>query len=50
MKDPEKLVGDLLKAEKAKVLAFLRFEVGEGVEKESQNFADEVMAQVQGNR
>lgn len=50
VKDPEKLVGDLLKAEKAKVLAFLRFEVGEGVEKESQNFADEVMAQVQGNR
>ena len=50
VKDPEKLLGDLLKAEKAKVLAFLRFEVGEGVEKESQNFADEVMAQVQGNR
>ncbi|WP_304985397.1 translation elongation factor Ts [Coxiella-like endosymbiont] len=50
LKDPEILVGDLLKLEKATVSAFVRFEVGEGIEKDSQSFADEVMAQVEGNR
>lgn len=50
VKDPEILVGDLLKSEKATVSAFVRFEVGEGIEKDSQSFTDEVMAQVQGNR
>ena len=49
VKDPETLVGHLLKLEKAKVLAFVRFEVGEGIEKESQNFFYEVMTEVQGN-
>lgn len=49
VKDSETSVGDLLKLEKAKVLAFVRFEVGEGIEKKSQNFAYEVMAAVQGN-
>lgn len=32
----------------AKVIAFQRFEVGEGIEKKVDNFADEVMAQVRG--
>ena len=50
VKDPKILVGDLLKSGKVTVSAFMRFEVGEGIEKDSQNFADEVMAQVQGNR
>ena len=49
VKDPGTLVGHLLKLEKAKVLAFIRFEVGEGIEKESRNFFYEVMAEVQGN-
>lgn len=49
VKDPNKTVADLLKEHGATVKAFLRFEVGEGIEKESQNFADEVMAQVKGN-
>lgn len=46
VKDPDKNVGKLLKENSAKVLAFTRFEVGEGIEKRSENFAEEVMAQV----
>ncbi len=49
IKDPNVVVGDLLKSKKNKVTAFVRFEVGEGIEKEKSNFANEVMAQVQGN-
>jgi elongation factor Ts len=30
------------------VLAFHRIELGEGIEKKAENFADEVMAQVKG--
>ncbi|MBA2490683.1 MAG: elongation factor Ts [Gammaproteobacteria bacterium] len=48
VKDPEQTVGALLAASGAKVLRFVRFEVGEGIEKKSGNFADEVMAQVKG--
>lgn len=46
VKDPDKTVGALLKDEGAKVTGFVRFEVGEGIEKKQENFADEVMAQV----
>lgn len=46
VKDPDKNVGKLLKESSAEVAAFTRFEVGEGIEKRSENFADEVMAQV----
>ncbi len=46
VKDPDKTVGKLLQEAKAKVARFSRFEVGEGIEKKSGNFADEVMAQV----
>ncbi len=46
IKDPDTVVGKLLNAKGAKVLGFQRFEVGEGIEKKSENFADEVMAQV----
>jgi elongation factor Ts len=48
VKDPDKSVGKLLADAGAKVLGFVRYEVGEGIEKESANFADEVMAQVKG--
>ena len=48
VKDPDQTVADLLKAKGAKVLSFHRFEVGEGIEKKEENFADEVMAQVRG--
>jgi elongation factor Ts len=46
VKEPEKTVGNLLANEDAKVLSFMRFEVGEGIEKKVESFAEEVMAQV----
>jgi elongation factor Ts len=48
VKDPSVSVGNLLSKANTKVLAFDRFEVGEGIEKREDNFAEEVMAQVQG--
>jgi elongation factor Ts len=49
VKDPEQTVEKLLKASSAKVISFVRFEVGEGIEKKQENFAEEVMGQVKGN-
>lgn len=46
VKDPDTTVGKLLEAGKASVTGFLRYEVGEGIEKRQENFAAEVMAQV----
>ncbi|MGK2960350.1 MAG: translation elongation factor Ts [Candidatus Malihini olakiniferum] len=40
--NPNKTVGDLLKEHKADVISFMRFEVGEGIEKAEVNFAAEV--------
>ncbi len=48
VKDPEQTVEKLLKSHKATVNAFDRFEVGEGIEKKQENFAEEVMSQVKG--
>lgn len=48
VKDPSKTVGDLLKENKANVIGFVRYQVGEGIEKQTGNFAEEVMAQVRG--
>ncbi|MGA7964717.1 MAG: translation elongation factor Ts [Gammaproteobacteria bacterium] len=48
VKDPDQSVGALLKGHGARVLQFVRYEVGEGIEKEEADFASEVMAQVQG--
>ena len=49
VKDPDQAVGKLLKGVGASVRGFLRFEVGEGIEKKKENFAEEVMAQVRGD-
>ena len=49
VKDPDQTVGKLLKGAGATVKGFDRFELGEGVEKKTENFAEEVMAQVQGS-
>jgi elongation factor Ts len=46
VKDPDTTVEKLLKAAGAKVTGFVRYEVGEGIEKKQENFADEVAAQV----
>lgn len=48
VKDPDTKVGDLLKQADADVISFLRFEVGEGIEKEDDDFAAEVAAQLAG--
>jgi elongation factor Ts len=47
VKDPDVSIGQLLEKAKATVSGFLRFEVGEGIEKRQENFAAEVMAQVE---
>ncbi len=49
VKDPDITVGKLLEQKGAEVTRFMRLEVGEGIEKKSENFADEVMAQVRGD-
>ena len=48
VKDPDVTVGKLLSGAGAKVSAFVRYEVGEGIEKKKDNFVEEVMAQVKG--
>jgi elongation factor Ts len=48
IKDPDMTVEKLLKQAGAKVIRFQRLELGEGVDKREENFADEVMAQVRG--
>ena len=49
VKDPDVTVGKLLSDADASVVQFVRFEVGEGIEKEEIDFADEVAAQVKGS-
>lgn len=46
VKDPAITVGDLLKQKGADVHSFVRFEVGEGIEKKAEDFAAEVQAQM----
>ncbi len=48
IKDADLTVEKLLDRAGAKVYRFARVEVGEGIEKKQENFADEVMAQVRG--
>ena len=48
VKDPDVTVGKLLSSRDASVRSFVRFEVGEGIEKKQENFVEEVMAQVRG--
>lgn len=46
VKDSDQTVAQLLKSAGAEVVSFLRYEVGEGIEKKQEDFAAEVMAQV----
>ncbi len=48
VKDPDTTVGKLVMAAGAAVVAFSRFEVGEGIEIDKVDFADEVAAQLKG--
>ena len=45
LKDDSKTVGQLLSEKGVKVLKFVRYQVGEGIEKRKDNFAEEVMSQ-----
>jgi len=48
IKDDKVTVGKLVAGKGSAVTKFSRFEVGEGIEKKEENFAEEVMAQVRG--
>jgi elongation factor Ts len=48
VKDDKQTVAQVLKAAGAKVTRYVRYEVGAGIEKKQENFAEEVMAQVRG--
>ena len=45
VKDPDKTVAKLLSEKSSTAVSFHRYEVGEGIEKKVENFAEEVMAQ-----
>ncbi len=47
VKDPDITVGELIKSKNSEVESFIRYEVGEGIEKKEDNFVEEVMAQAQ---
>lgn len=49
VRDPDRSVEEYLRASGASVLRFERFEVGEGIERKTENFAEEVMAQARGH-
>ncbi len=49
VKNPDQTIAQLLKEKGATVVSFHRLEVGEGIEKKVENFAEEVMAQVRGS-
>jgi elongation factor Ts len=49
IKDDKMTVGKLVSGKDNQVIRFVRFEVGEGIEKKEENFAEEVMAQVRGS-
>ena len=45
VKDPDMTVEKLLKSKNAEISQFIRYEVGDGIEKKEENFVEEVMAQ-----
>ncbi len=47
VKDPDVSVAKLLKDAGASVAGFVRYEVGEGIEKKEENFAEEVARQIE---
>jgi elongation factor Ts len=50
VKDPDMTVGKLLENAGASIHRFVRFEVGEGIEKKVENFAEEVMQQIEDSK
>lgn len=49
VKNPDQTVAEFLKTDGGVLVDFVRYEVGEGIEKRSDNFADEVKGQMKGN-
>ncbi len=49
VKNSDQKVGDFVKSTGGTLVEFIRYAVGEGIEKREDNFADEVMSQVKGN-
>ncbi|MBE6182781.1 elongation factor Ts [Bacillus ginsengihumi] len=49
VKNPDQKVGKFVESHNAKIVDFVRYEVGEGIEKRQDNFAEEVMSQVKKN-
>ena len=48
VRDPEQTIANLLGSANASVKSFIRYEVGEGIEKRNDNFVEEVMIQARG--
>lgn len=48
IKENKMKVSKYVESKKSKVVKFVRYEVGEGIEKREENFADEVMKQING--
>lgn len=48
VKDSDMTVGAFVKSENGSIVNMVRFEVGEGIEKKEENFAEEVMNQIKG--
>jgi len=46
VKNPDQKVGEFIASTGGKLTSFVRYEVGEGIEKKQDNFAEEVMSQV----
>ena len=46
VKNPDQKVGEFIKSTGGQLASFVRFEVGEGIEKKQDNFAEEVMSQI----
>ena len=48
VKDSDMTVGAFVKSKNGSIVNMVRFEVGEGIEKKEENFAEEVMNQIKG--
>ena len=46
VKDPDTTIEQLVASKGAKVISYARFQLGEGIEKKQENFAEEVMRQI----
>lgn len=48
VKDPKQTIQQLIQSKGAEIVSFVRYEVGEGIEKKEDDFVSEVMSQVRG--